>query len=319
VAIPDFQTLMLPLLEEYADGAERRIRDVRAELGRRFDVTQEERAARLPSGAAKTFDNRVGWATTYLHHAGLLDRAGHGVYVIADRGREVLAANPERIDLNYLSRFPEFVEFRKSGGAVPGDTGKPGPRDDEATPEERIEAAYQELRQALIAELQEKIAVMSPEAFEDLVLDVLYAMGYGDGTEDSRVRTGRSGDAGIDGLIREDRLGLDSVYVQAKRWQGTVGREVVQGFVGALQGARASKGIMFTASSFSRGAEEYASSVTPRVVLIDGQRLAGLMADHDVGVSNRETYVAVAVVARYTCPPPSGRDLAPRAPRMVRS
>jgi restriction system protein len=300
MAIPDFQTLMLPLLEEYAEGGERRIRDVRAELARRFDLTQEELAERLPSGSAKTFDNRVGWATTHLHHAQLLDRTRHGVYVITDRGREVLASHPERIDLAYLSQFPELVEFRTGGAATAGDTGPPDPGvTEEATPEERMEAAYQELRRTLVGELRERIATMSPDAFEDLVLDVLYAMGYGDGTEDSRVRTGRSGDAGIDGLIREDRLGLDSVYVQAKRWQGTVGREVVQGFVGALQGVRASKGIMFTASTFSGGAEQYAATVSPRVVLIDGERLAELMADHNVGVNDRETYAIKRVDTDY--------------------
>src|SRR5206468_537487 len=157
-------------------------------------------------------------------------------------------------------------------------------------PEERIDAAYQEMRQALIAEVRDRISAMSPTAFEDLVLDVLHAMGYGDGTEGSRLRTGRSGDAGIDGVIREDRLGLDVVYVQAKRWEGTVGRPVVQGFVGALQGARAAKGIIFTASAFSGDAQAFAGSVSPRVVLVDGERLAALMIDYNVGVSDRETY-----------------------------
>ena len=300
MSIPDFQTLMLPLLEGYAEGGEHRVRDVRAELARRFELTPEELAERLPGGTAKTFVNRVGWAMTHLHHAQLLDRAGHGVYVITDRGRDVLAEKPERIDLAYLSRFPELVQFRAGGTGKPGEDGPPALSvTEDATPEERIDAAYQELRQALIQELREKISGMSPEAFEDLVLDVLYAMGYGDGTEDSRVRTGRSGDAGIDGLIREDRLGLDSVYVQAKRWQGTVGREVVQGFVGALQGARASKGIMFAASTFSNGAVNYAATVTPRVVLIDGQRLAALMADHNVGVSARETYAVKRLDSDY--------------------
>jgi restriction system protein len=292
--------MMRPLLAQYNEGSERRISDVRATLAQQFELTPEELAQRLPSGSAKTFDNRVGWATTHLHHAGLLSRTRRGVYAITDRGSDVLAKNPERIDLAVLSQFPELVEFRTGGPTGEGETepAELGTTEQE-TPEERIEAAYRELRQALIAEVREKIAAMSPEAFEDLVLDVLYAMGYGDGTEDARVRTGRSGDAGIDGLIREDRLGLDSVYVQAKRWQGTVGREVVQGFVGALQGARASKGIIFTASRFSDGAEQYALTVIPRVVLVDGDRLAALMADHNVGVSDRETYRVKRVDTDY--------------------
>jgi restriction system protein len=173
------------------------------------------------------------------------------------------------------------------------------PVSESATPEERIDLAYQELRQALIAELRDRISTVSPTAFEDLVLDVLHAMGYGDGTEHSRLRTGASGDAGIDGVIREDRLGLDVVYVQAKRWEATVGRPVLQGFVGALQGARATKGIIFTASNFSREAEAYAASVSPRVVLVDGESLAALMIDHNVGVSDREKYAVKRVDSDY--------------------
>jgi restriction system protein len=202
-----------------------------------------------------------------------------------------------------LSQFPEFSEFRKARGPRRRKGGGTETTQvlvtETATPEERIEAAYEELREALIAEVRERIAGISPAAFEDLVLDVLDAMGYGDRAEHSRLRTGASGDAGIDGVIREDRLGLDVVYVQAKRWEATVGRPVVQGFVGALQGARATKGIIFTASTFSSDALEYAAGVSPRVILVDGERLATLMIDHNVGVSDRETYVAKRVDSDY--------------------
>jgi restriction system protein len=298
--VPDFQTLMRPLLEEYAVGGERPIREVRAALASKFALTPEELAARLPSGLAKTFDNRVGWAATYLFRVALLSRPRRSVYAITERGREVLAANPERVDLNVLSQFPEFADFRKPSTRrrTKDATAEPAVAET-ATPEERIEAAYQELREALIAEVRDRIAAMPPAAFEDLVLDVLHAMGYGDGTEHSRLRTGASGDAGIDGVIREDRLGLDVVYVQAKRWEATVGRPVVQGFVGALQGARASKGIIFTASSFSSDARSYAAGVSPRVILIDGERLAELMIDHNVGVSDRETYSVKRIDGDY--------------------
>jgi len=182
----------------------------------------------LPSGLAKTFDNRVGWAATYLYRVGLLVRPRRSVYAITERGREVLAANPERVDLTVLSQFPELAEFRRPSTPrrTRGVTPQPAVTET-ATPEERIEAAYHELREALIAEVRDRIAAMPPSAFEDLVLDVLHAMGYGDGTEHSRLRVGGSGDAGIDGVIREDRLGLDVVYVQAKRWEATVGRPVV--------------------------------------------------------------------------------------------
>jgi restriction system protein len=304
MAVPDFQTLMRPLLDEYATGGERRIADVRARLATRFELSEAELAERLPSGLARTFDNRVGWAATYLYRVGLLTRPRRSVYEITDRGREVLAANPDRIDLAVLSQFPEFAEFRKATGTRRTSRGSVvtalQPVETEtATPEERIEAAYEELREALIEEVRDRISAISPTAFEDLVLDVLHAMGYGDGTEHSRLRTGASGDAGIDGVIREDRLGLEVVYVQAKRWGASVGRPVVQGFVGALQGARASKGIIFTASSFTADAREYADGVSPRVILVDGKRLAGLMIDYNVGVSDRETYAVKRVDSDY--------------------
>jgi restriction system protein len=296
--VPDFQTLMRPLLEEYAAGDERLIADVRTALATRFELTEDELAERLPSGLARTFDNRVGWAATYLYRVGLLSRPRRAVYAITERGREVLIANPARIDLSVLSQFPEFAEFRKGSGGARVAT-EESVVTETATPEERIDAAYQELRLALMGDVRDRLSALSPAAFEDLVLDVLHAMGYGDGTEDSRLRTGGSGDAGIDGVIREDRLGLDAVYVQAKCWEANVGRPVVQGFVGALQGARASKGIIFTASTFSREAREYAASVSPRVVLVDGERLASLMIDFNVGVSERETYTVKRVDSDY--------------------
>jgi len=300
--VPDFQTLMRPLLDEYATGGERRIAEVRAVLATRFGLTEEQLAERLPSGLARTFDNRVGWAATYLYRVGLLARPRRSVYAITARGREVLAANPKRVDLGVLSQFPEFAQFRRASGTRRtrrGTGALTAVVTETATPEERIDAAYQELRQALIAEVRDRISAVSPTAFEDLVLDVLHAMGYGDGTEGSRLRTGATGDAGIDGVIRSDRLGLDVVYVQAKHWEATVGRPVVQGFVGALQGARASKGIIFTASAFSGEAKEFAGSVSPRVVLVDGERLAALMIDHNVGVSDRETYAVKRVDSDY--------------------
>jgi restriction system protein len=181
MTVPDFQTLMRPLLQQYAGGDEQQIADARAELAREFDLSEEDLAERLPSGLARTFDNRVGWAATYLHRTGLLARPRRSVYAITDRGRDVLAANPDRIDLGVLSQFPEFHEFRKARGRrkwrAPDSTAGESVETSSATPEQQIEAAYQELREALIGEIQERIAAMSPTAFEDLVLDVLYGMG----------------------------------------------------------------------------------------------------------------------------------------------
>jgi restriction system protein len=285
---------MRPLLSQYADGGDRPIAEVRTALAEIFALTDDELTERLPSGAARTFDNRVGWATTYLNRCGLLTRPRRGVYRITERGTQVLADQPDRVDLSVLSRFPEFDEFRATRGHRERRVVQPPTV--EQTPEERIEAAYQELREALIGDLRERISAMPPADFEDLVLDVLRAMGYGEEGEGSRLRTG---DHGIDGVIRQDRLGLDAVYVQAKRWEAAVGRPVVQGFVGALQGARAMKGIIFSASEFSSDARDYAATVSPRVVLIDGERLAELMIDHDVGVSARETYAVKRVDSDY--------------------
>ncbi len=273
---------------------------MRAALAARFGLTEEELAQRLPSGLAKTFNNRVGWAATYLYRVGLLARPRRAV--VHDHGtrREVLAANAERVDLAVLSQFPELAEFTKVSGTHVGVPTEETGAAETATPEERIDAAYQELRQALVAELRDRVLTVSPTAFEDLVLDVLHAMGYGDGPSTPGCGRESAGTLGSTRVIREDRLGLDVVYVQAKRWQATVGRPEVQGFVGALQGARPAKGIMFTASTFSSGAHEYAASVTPRVVLVDGQRLATLMIDHDVGVSSdRETYAVKRVDNDY--------------------
>lgn len=219
VPIPDFQTLMRPLLEEVSSQDERPIGEVRADLARRFDLTEEELAERLPSGLAKTFDNRVGWAATYLYRCGLLNRPRRSVYAVTDRGRRVLDEHPDRVDLSVLAQFPEFERFRSGTGRRRRAVQPAPPVEVVATPEERVEAGYQELREALVAELRERIFEMPWAAFEELVLDVLEAMGYGDEGEGARLRTGGGGaDSGIDGLIREDRLGLDVVYVQAKRW-----------------------------------------------------------------------------------------------------
>lgn len=289
---------MRPLLEEFADGAERPISVARERLAIQFDLSDEERAARLPSGLARTFDNRVGWAATYLYRVGLLGRPMRSVYVITERGRDVLERHPERVDLTVLSQFPEFAKFRK-GSTGSQEAASLPEAVEAATPEERMDTAYRELRESLAVDLLERIHAMPPDAFEDLVLDVLHAMGYGDGSDDSRLRTGGSGDAGIDGVIRQDQLGLDGIYVQAKRWEATVGRPVVQAFIGALQGARASRGVIVTASNFSSDARTYADSVSPRVVLIDGARLAELMIDYGVGVSSREIYKLKRVDTDY--------------------
>ena len=289
MAVPDFQTIMRPLLALVADGAEQPVAALRGALAEQFALTPEELDEELPSGRAKTFANRVGWATTYLYRCGLLDRTSRSVYRITDRGTGVLESHPDRVDLSVLSQFEEFHEFRRARSEPRSAELSDGIAAvavvDAATPEERVEAAYRELRSALAAELLDRVLDHSPEFFEQLVLDVLHAMGYGGRRDDAVQRLGKSGDEGVDGVIREDALGLDQIYVQAKRWRNPVSRPDIQKFVGALHGQRASKGVFITTSTFSGEASAYADNITPRVVLIDGKELAQLMIEHDVGVT----------------------------------
>jgi restriction system protein len=294
MAIPDFQTVMRPLLVAYSAGEARRIIDAEADVADAFALSDAELAEMLPSGRQQKFKNRVRWAATYLKNAGALERTARGVYRITDRGQQLLEANPTAVGVATLNQFEEFRAFHSGSGTRASATTVDLP--ETSTPEEQIEEASTALRQAVIAELRERIAAMTPADFEQLVLDVLGAMGYG---VEAGVRTGRSGDAGIDGVIDEDKLGLDRIYVQAKKWADTVHRPVVHGFVGALTGARASKGIMFTSSTFSAGAQEYAAGVSPRVILVDGARLAALMIDFDVGVTTREVFRVKQVDSDY--------------------
>ncbi len=292
--MPDFQSMMAPLLEELASGATLSTGELRAVLAARFALSAEDLGERLPSGRQATFDNRVGWATTYLKHTGLLERPARGRYRITERGRKVLAEHPAGINLKVLSQFPEFHEFRaaKGGPRPAAPLPIPGSVDEGSTPEERIASAYGERRAAVAATLLERIYEQTPDFFERLVLDVLLSMGYGGSGSAGTDLLGRSGDGGVDGVIREDELGLDLIYVQAKRWQdgNVVGRPEIQKFYGALHGQRATKGIFITTSAYSKEAQGFADNATPRVILVDGQQLAGLMIDHGVGVTVTQTY-----------------------------
>lgn len=251
---------MRPLLIALEDGQDHTIKAVRTDLADRFSLSQADIDELIPSGRVTTFQNRVGWAATYLYRTKLIDRPKRAVYRINDRGRQVLEANPDRVDLKVLSQFEEFAEFRQAkttstgGGESPAST--PG---DDQTPEERIDSAYRELRSALAAELLDRVFDQSPEFFEQLVLDVLHAMGYGGSRDDAAERLGQSGDEGVDGVIREDRLGLDLIYVQAKRWQNVVGRPEIQKFFGALTGSGPRR-----ASSSPPRALARRPSITPR-------------------------------------------------------
>lgn len=288
MAIPDFQTAMLPLLRHLEHG-ERSGQDILDALAGHFGLTPEELAVRLPSGKQTTFSNRVAWAKSHLKGAGILESPRRGVHRLTERGRAFLAGNPTAVNMAVLAQFPEYVAFRQGPPATLSAGHAASPMVDAVdtrTPDDLIEEGHRQLRAALIAELREKISTMPPSAFEQLVVDLLRGMGYGGPQEDAGLVVGGGGDEGIDGVIKEDRLGLETIYIQAKRWQGTVGRPEIQRFAGALQGQRARKGVFITSSAFSKEARQYAASIQTTIVLVDGAHLAELMIDHGVGVTS---------------------------------
>jgi restriction system protein len=305
MSIPDYQQAMLPVLRVLADVGPKHRRVIAAEVADHFGLSDDERSALLPSGKAPVILSRVGWALSYLKQAGLLESPKRGLYQLTDRGRETLREPPSTLTVDYLERFPEFRDFqeraRTPGGIerTPDGTAAPDVTTPVASPEEALETAYARLRAGVEAELLEAVKGGSPSFFEQLVIDLLVQMGYGGSHREAARAVGRAGDGGIDGVIDEDRLGLDTIYVQAKRWESSVGRPEVQKFAGALQGQRAKKGILITTSTFSREAEEYAQRIETRIVLIDGRRLAGLLFDHDVGVSSRAAYTVKQLDGDY--------------------
>lgn len=300
MAVPDFQSFMLPLLEIAKDGECHVLREAVDALADRFELSEADRSELLGSGRQRRLYNRVGWAATYLRKAGLLESPKRGSFRITAKGLRILEQNPQTINSEFLEQFPEFREFRSTKHDMNGD----GAVDlsglaDAATPEEQLETAFQKLKARLADEVLATVKTCSPQFFEQLVVDVLVAMGYGGSRRDAGKAVGKSGDDGIDGIIKEDRLGLDIIYVQAKRWDDVVGRPEVQKFVGALQGHRARKGIFITTSTFSKDAVDYVSRIDSKIVLIDGKTLADLMIDHNVGVAVAQTYEVKRIDSDY--------------------
>jgi restriction system protein len=282
---------MLPFLEVLQDGQERTMRDVTEMLAVRFKLTDEERQEHLPSGPQPLFYNRVAWAKTHLKYAGLIDNPVRGKVSIAEAGRKVLLQKPATVNCRFLKRFPGYLKFIGQS-PTPEDGGKEETvLEGTKTPEESLAESYLALRNALADEVLDRVKTCSPAFFERLVVELLVAMGYGGSLADAGQAIGRSGDGGIDGIIKEDKLGLDVVCVQAKRWEKTVGRPEVQAFAGSMEGFRARKGVMLTTSAFSKEAEEYVTRIERKIVLIDGRRLAELMIDHDIGVATARAYV----------------------------
>ena len=297
--IPDYQTCMLPLLKTTSDGAEHTMRETVERLAQEFKLTPEEQTELLPSGQQAIFANRVAWARTYLKKAGLIESPRRGSVRITERGRSVINESPETIDVQFLDKFQEFKEFLDSSKSIPDKKTVDTIEVERQTPEENLELAHERIRKGLAQELLSKVLGCSPTFFEYLVVELLVKMGYGGSRKDAGERVGQTGDGGIDGIIKEDRLGLDTIFIQAKRWQGTVGRPEIQKFVGALSGQRARKGVFITTSTFTADAIEYASLIETKVVLIDGGKLAGLMIDFDVGVSTQATYVIKKIDSDY--------------------
>jgi restriction system protein len=295
MAVPDYQSLMLPLLQL----AEERKTEISTEdaveaLASRLKLSDDDLKEMLPSGVQRTFVNRVGWAATYMKKAKLLEPTRRGYFQITGRGQDILKKKPAIINAKMLRQYPEFLEFQQLKGTRSGEkrcASKDSLDIGAVTPSEALENAFENLRDELVEELLAKLKKLSPTFFERIVVELLVKMGYGGSRADAGKAIGRSGDGGIDGIIKEDKLGLDVVYIQAKRWDNNpVGRPDVMQFAGALQAQKANKGIFITTSRFTDDARNYVSQIGSKIVLIDGEQLSHLMIDHDVGVSTVSQY-----------------------------
>lgn len=295
MAVPDYQTLMLPLLECAASGDEVRTSDCVFVIAKKMSLTDAEIEELLPSGKQTLLSNRTYWARTYLGKAGLLVPTRRGHFKITPRGADLLNSNIKRIDNQLLNKFPEFKEWQESSRTVLGNINKASDVEtetDASSPEENMERAYAALRAQLKADVLESLYSVSPSMFERIIVDLLIAMGYGGGRLEMGKALGKTGDGGVDGVIKEDQLGLDVVYIQAKRYKfdSTIGRPEIQAFVGSLEGFNATKGVFVTTSSFSSTAKEYVGKIHKRIVLIDGSDLSELMIRHNVGVRTKDVY-----------------------------
>lgn len=293
MTIPSYEEMMLPVLSFAGDKKEHTSDEFFEQIKKVFNITEEEASILLPSGKQSVVANRVGWARTYLKKAGLLVSQQRARFIVTERGLAVLDEKPEAITDKFLMKFPEFQEFQNrhkektESNVIPDEQTK--------TPLEMLEDGYSTLQSDLADELLVAIAKCSPRFFENLVMELLVGMGYGGSIADAGQTVGKTGDGGIDGIIKEDKLGLDVVYIQAKRWEGSVGSREIRNFVGALEGQRANKGVFITTSVFTQEAEAYVRQIQKRVILIDGQQLAQLMIDFNIGVSLEKSYLVKRV------------------------
>jgi len=301
MTIPDFQSIMLPLMQFASDEKEHSIREAVEGLAAYFHLTDTERQELLPSGRQRIFDNRVGWSRTYLKKAGLLEAPRRAHFKITERGSDLLKQRLPSINVTLLKQFPEFLEFQgiTSPNEVSTDIYTNVDSTEQETPEETLEYAYQKIRRTLAQDILSKVKSLPPAFFEQLVVELLVKMGYGGSIKEAGRAIGKTNDEGIDGIIKEDRLGLDAIYIQAKRWNDTVGRPEIQRFVGALAGQGAKKGIFITTSKFSEQAKDYAPRNDTKIVLIDGEELAQYMIDFNLGVSIVSEYQIKKIDSDY--------------------
>lgn len=302
MAVPGFQEMFFPFLKCLSDGQPKHTSVLQKGIEDDLQISEEDRQEMIPSGQSSKVANRVGWTRTHLNKAGLIEQVSRGYYRITAEGRAVLESPPLKLDLKFLDTIPrhrEWFHSPKEGLPKPIIEDKGKDTDAGIPPNERIEEAFEELNESLASSLLEAMLAMEPFRFEKLVIDLLFAMGYGGSREEAARVTQKSNDEGIDGVINEDRLGLDVIYVQAKRWKNPVGRPEIQSFVGALAGKQAHKGVFITTSSFGQGAIDYAAAVPQKVILIDGARLAVLMIEHGIGVSTIRTITLKRIDSDY--------------------
>lgn len=301
MAIPDYQSFMLPFLRAIADGEEHTLRELYECLADELNLSDQEREQMLPSGRQRVFHNRIGWARTYLKKAGLLDAVKRGVFRVTDKGQELLASRPKEISVKTLEQFPKFLEFKYSSSTQAEKQTDESTVESNLTPTEQIDTAFKTITSDLVDELLDTIYGCTPKYFEQLVVELMLKMGYGGYREDAGIPTQYTNDGGIDGIINEDPLGLDTIYLQAKRYarDKSIGRPDVQGFAGALDMQKARKGVFITTSRFSKDALEYVSLIEKSIVLIDGEELARLMIKNNLGVSVKQTYEIKQIDSDY--------------------
>ncbi|MCX7545669.1 restriction endonuclease [Marinicella gelatinilytica] len=294
MAIPDYETLMLPILSFLEDKNVKRTRDIINHIILKFNITEEESKELIPSGRAKLIDNRVGWACTYLRKFGLITSPNRGQNVISQEGLFILSDNHKKLSHKKLKKLFPLVDTERDGSDQVSNKDLA-----EKTPEEIIGLQHKEINEALAKEIIDQVIQIDPNQFEQLVVDLLLAMGYGGTVEDAGKSVGQSNDGGIDGLIKEDVLGLDTIYIQAKRWQGIVPIKEIRDFAGALLSKRSNKGVFITTSDYPKSAHEFVATIDRKIILINGAKLANFMIKFDLGVSTKDIITIKEIDSDY--------------------